>query len=426
MPRLAVVAFAALVLAGAPVVPARAAPAYLIEIDGVIHPPAAEYIERSIDRAARDGASCLVIELDTPGGLLDSTRDITKKFLASDVPVFVYVAPSGARAASAGVFITIAAHVAAMAPGTHIGAAHPVTLGEGEASKEMMDKVTNDAVAMIRSLAQKRHRNADWGERAVRESISVPENDALRDTVVDFVVPTVDSLLAAVDGRTVELASGPARLATRGSEIVRLRAGVRYRILDIISNPNIAYILLILGFYGLFFELSNPGSILPGVVGGICIILAFYALRTLPVNAAGLALIVLALILFLAEVKVTSHGLLTLGGVVAMILGSVLLIDSPVPFLRISWVVIVTAVVMTALFFLFAVTMGIRAQRRRPTTGSEGLVGMIGTALTALDPRGTVLLHGEYWKAESDVTIAEGERVRVTAVEGLMCRVTRA
>jgi len=417
-----VLLLALVVWAGAAV----AAPAYLIQIDGVIHPPAAEYIARSIDRAAAEGASCLIIELDTPGGLLDSTRDITKKFLASEVPVFVYVAPSGARAASAGVFITMAAHVAAMAPGTHIGAAHPVTLGEGQASKEMMDKVTNDAVAMIRSLAQKRHRSAAWGERAVRESISVPEIDALRDTVIDFVVPTVDSLLAAADGRTVELESGPSRLETRGSEVVRLRAGLRYRILDIISNPNIAYILLILGFYGLFFELSNPGTILPGVVGGICIILAFYALRTLPVNAAGLALIVLALILFLAEVKVTSHGLLTVGGVVAMILGSVMLIDSPLPFLRVSWAVIISATVLTVLFFLFAVTMGIRAQRRKPTTGAEGLVGEIGTAHTALAPAGMIQVHGEYWRAESDVPVAAGEPVRVTAVEGLMCRVTRA
>jgi membrane-bound serine protease (ClpP class) len=206
---------------------------------------------------------------------------------------------------------------------------------------------------------------------------------------------------------------------------VFLRQGIRYRILDVISNPNIAYILLILGFYGLFFELSNPGSILPGVVGGICIILAFYALRTLPVNAAGLALIVLALILFLAEIKVTSHGLLTVGGVVSMILGSMMLIDSPLPFLRISWVVIVTAVALTVLFFLFAVTMGIRAQRRRPTTGREGLVGLTGTALTALSPRGTVLLHGEYWQAESEAPVAAGELIRVTAVEGLLCRVTR-
>jgi membrane-bound serine protease (ClpP class) len=346
--------------------------------------------------------------------------------MGAKVPIVVYVAPPGARAASAGVFITMAAHVAAMAPGTNIGAAHPVQMGEGEMSKELGEKVTNDAVAMIRSIAEKRGRSAWWAERAVRESVSIPETEAVGDTVVDLIAPGLDSLLAAVDGRVVEVSSGRVALDTRGAEISRIRTGLRFRVLDIISNPNIAYILLILGFYGLFFELSNPGTILPGVVGGICIILAFYALRTLPINAAGLALIVLALILFVAEVKVTSHGLLTVGGVVSMLFGSLMLIESPLPFLRISWVVIVSTVVLTVLFFLFAVTMGVRAQRRKPTTGREGLIGMVGTAHTDLTPRGVVILHGEYWQAECDEPVAHGEAVRVTSVDGLVCQVTRA
>jgi membrane-bound serine protease (ClpP class) len=312
-----------------------------------------------------------------------------------------------------------------MTPGTHIGAAHPVTMGGGEVSEEMGQKLVNDAVADIRALAEERGRNADWAEEAVRQSVSITEKEALEKGVIDIVCRDIRDLLHAIDGREVKLAGGTTFLATRDAAIRRVGMNFRDRILDTISNPNVAYILLILGFYGLFFELSNPGSILPGVVGGICLILAFFALQTLPVNYAGLLLILFALVLFIAEIKVHSFGLLTVGGVISMILGSLMLIRTSAEFLRVSWLTIIPAVMVTVAFFVFAMGMALKARLKKPTTGQEGLVGEIGTVRTRLAPQGKVFVHGEYWNAASDEPIEAGEEVVVLAVHGMRLTVAK-
>jgi membrane-bound serine protease (ClpP class) len=399
----------------------------LITIDGAIGPITARIIEEAINSAAVDSAEALVVELNTPGGLDESTRLITKKILNAEVPVIVYVAPSGSRAASAGVFITLSAHIAAMAPGTNIGAAHPVSIG-GQIDSTMQEKVTNDAVAYIKSIANKRGRNPEWAAKAVRQSISVTEYEALKDSVIDIVANNLRDLLDQVDGRKVDLPSGEKTLNTRSAEVNRVEIGWKDKILETISNPTIAYILFTLAMWGLFFELSNPGSILPGVVGGICLILAFFAFQTLPINYAGILLMILAVILFIAEVKVVSHGLLTIGGVISMIFGSLMLINSPDPYMRVSLVVVLTVVLGTALFFIFAVGLGLKAQRKKVTTGDKGIIGMIGVARTEIKPEGYVFIHGEIWKAECDLSaggIEKGEKVKVIGIENLMLKVTK-
>jgi len=309
----------------------RAGQVMVITVQGVINPVSSEYIKKSIEEANEQGMEALVIELDTPGGLDTSMRSIIKVINVSEVPVVVYVAPSGARAASAGVFITMAAHIAAMAPGTNIGAAHPVGIG-GKMDKTMVEKVTNDAVAYIKSIAERRGRNVKWAEDAVRNSVSITAREALKLGVIDLVSKDIGDLLDRIDGMKVKTPAGEKVLHTRGASVVRKQMGLRLKILALISNPNIAYILMLLGFYGLFFEFTNPGSIFPGVVGGICLILAFYAFQTLPVNYAGLLLIVLAVILFVLEIKITSGGVLTIGGIISMIIGSIMLFESPDPF----------------------------------------------------------------------------------------------
>ncbi len=395
---------------------------YLLPLEGVINPVATDFIHIGIEEASNNNAECLIIQMDTPGGLMKSMQQIVKDILASPVPVVVYIAPPGSRAGSAGVFITYAAHIAAMAPGTNIGAAHPVNMGIGKDStnQTMMEKITNDAVAYIRSIAEKRGRNADWAEEAVRESASIPASEALRLHVVDVLADNVDSLLAWMDGKEVEVLTGKKVLHTENAQIVPIEMSWRLKVLNVISDPNIAYILLLIGIYGIFFELYNPGTILPGVVGGISLILAFYALHTLPVNYAGLLLILFSIILFIAEIKVPSYGLLTVGGIVSLTLGSLMLFKSSGPFLQVSWKIIAFAVVLTTLFFLFAVGMGVRAQRRKPVTGSEGLIGEQGEA--ADDFRkgmGQVAVHGEIWKAESRDKIRKGDKIVVTEVHGL-------
>jgi membrane-bound serine protease (ClpP class) len=402
-----------------------------IKIDGTINPVAARFISESIKKAAHDNAEALIIEMDTPGGLMASTHVIVKDILAAEVPVVVYVAPSGARAGSAGVFITLSANIAAMAPGTRIGAAHPVSLGmtptqkDSTGSSVMDEKVLNDAVAFIRSIAERRGRNADWAELAVRESKSITEKEALELKVIDLVTPSIDSLLIALNGRKVSLNLGEKTLDTKDATIVDYSMSFRYRFLDLISDPNIAYILLLLGIYGLFFELYNPGAILPGIVGGICIILAFFAFQTLPINYAGVLLILLSIVLFLLEIKVTSYGMLTIGGVLSLILGSIMLVESPVPAFRVSLGVIFPAALVTALFFVFAVGMGIRAQARKPTTGSEGIVGEIGVVEKALKPRGQIMVHGELWAAEADSDIEVGQKVEVVSMNRLVAKVKK-
>lgn len=401
----------------------------IITIDGVINPVSQEFIEGAIEEAEEDSANCLVIQMDTPGGLMESMHMIVKDIMASAVPVVVYVAPSGSRAASAGVFITYAAHIAAMAPGTNIGAASPVTMGGAGAdssNQTLMKKVTNDAVALIRSVAEKRGRNADWAEEAVREAVSITETQALELGVIDFVAPTIDSLLSLIDGRKVETATAIYVLKTKTAKQKHIEMSWRYKILDVISNPNIAYYLLLIGIWGIFFELYNPGVIFPGVIGGICFILGLYALQTLPVNYAGLLLMILAIILFLLEIKIPSYGVLSIGGVVSMILGSLMLFESPLPFLRVSWKVILVATGATAAFFIFAVGMGIRAQKRKPSIGREALVGLIGQATENFKSgEGRVLLQGEIWQALSSDRIKEGDSVKVIQKEGYKIKVEK-
>ena len=397
----------------------------MIKVDGVINPATAHYMIESITKAEEDNAEAIIIQLDTPGGLMESMRITVKKILSAKVPVIVYVAPAGSRAASAGVFITLAAHIAVMAPTTHMGAAHPVQMGEKKVDKTMMEKILNDTVAYIKSIARKRGRNEIWAEKTVRESVSITEKEALKLHMIDFISNDVDQLLSQIDKREIKLDGKTKVLKTKGIKIKVLPMSFRYRFLDKISNPNIAYILLLLGIYGIFFELSNPGAIFPGVVGGIFLILAFFALQMLPINYAGLALILLGVIFFIAEIKVISHGLLAVGGTISVLIGSVMLIENPTQYLRISWSVILPAVIFTAIFFLFALSMAIRAHRKKPTTGKEGLVGEKGEARTDIMPEGQVFLHGEIWNAISDESIKKGEMVKVVSTEGLKIKVEK-
>jgi membrane-bound serine protease (ClpP class) len=401
-------------------------PIFTIEVDGIINPATAKFITDSIDEAAQKGGQCLIIQLDTPGGLMESMRLIVKKILASNIPIIVYVAPKGARAASAGVFITMAAHIAAMAPGTHIGAAHPVTLGaEGKESKTMTEKVVNDAVADIKATAKTRGRNVDWAEKAVRKSVSITEEEALKLNVVDLISTDLQDLITKIDGKVVKFDGITRTLITKGLQPRSIQMSWRDKLLDIISNPTIAYILLMLGIYGIFFELSSPGAILPGVVGGIFLILAFYSLQMLPVNYAGLALILFAIILFIAEIKVVSHGLLAVGGVISLFLGSMMLFQSPVEYMRISLSVIIPAVLVSAAFFIFAVTKAINARLKKPTTGMEGLIGEVGIASTPIAPEGKVSIHGEFWNVMSDQPVEIGEKVKVIGVDNLKLKVKK-
>jgi membrane-bound serine protease (ClpP class) len=398
-----------------------------LEIDGVISPVTVRLVSTAIERARGDGAAALVILLDTPGGLERSMRSIVRDLLNSPIPVIVYVSPTGARAGSAGVFITIAAHVAAMAPATNIGAAHPVPAGGGTMDKDMSKKVENDAAAFIRTVARERGRNQDWAEKAVRSSVSATEQEALKLGIIDLITPSVADLLEKVDGRQVKTSRGMVTLHTKGATLVPIAVGWRDKFLALISDPNIAYILLMLGMLGLFFELANPGVILPGIIGGISLILAFFAFQSLPINWAGLLLILFGIVLLIAEIKVVSHGVLTIGGIIAILLGSMMLVNTPELPLRVSWTVIIPVVALTVGIFVFAIAAGARAQMQHPTTGSAGLLHKTGVAKTALDPEGQVLVHGELWTAVAEgAGIPAGERVRVVHVEGLRLRVERA
>ena len=398
----------------------------VLTLEGAIQPISAEVLIKAIDRAERDDREALIVRLDTPGGLDSSMRDIIKRILISEIPVIVFVAPPGARAASAGTFIAYAAHIAAMSPGTSIGAATPVQMGGTDVKEDLERKVKNDAVSYIRSLAAQRGRNADWAEKAVLEGGSLPESEALRLHVVDIVAQDVSELLGALDGRTVTAAGVTRKLQTKDATTNQVKPTWRQSLLSRIVDPNIAYILFILGFYGLLFELSNPGAILPGIVGGICLLLAFLAFQALPVNLAGVFLILFAMALFLIDIKVQSNGMLAAGGIVALVLGSLILMGGVSAAGRISLVVIGTVAGATALFFAFVIALAWRAQRRKTTTGSEGLVGERGKAVTALAPHGKVSVHGEYWEAESGEAIVAGAPVIVERVDGMVLRVRKA
>ena len=392
---------------------------YVIECSGTINPGLAEYLIRSMEKASSEGAGCIVIQLDTPGGLALSMRSIVMAILSSEVPVVVYVSPSGARAASAGVMITLAAHVAAMAPSTNIGAAHPVDLGK-KMDDTMAEKVVNDMVAYTKTIAEKRGRNIEWAEKAVRESVSVTEKEAVELQVIDLIAEDLEDLLEKIEGREIK-DMGP--LHTKGAGRVVITESFRDRILKTLSDPNIAYLLMMIGLAGLYFELSHPGAIFPGVIGAISLILAFFAFQTLPVNYAGMLLIGLAIVLFVLEMKVTSYGLLSMGGVIALFLGSLMLFDGSVPGVRLAWRVMIPTVVMISGFFILVAGLVFRSQVSKPRTGDKGLIGEIGTVRSRLAPEGKVFVHGEIWNAVAIGTIESGAKVRVVGVDRLTLKV---
>ncbi|PKN38164.1 MAG: serine protease [Deltaproteobacteria bacterium HGW-Deltaproteobacteria-2] len=394
----------------------------VITIDGVITSPTAKYISKSIEDAKKDNAEGLIILLDTPGGMDTAMRDIAKSILNAPLPVIVFVSPPGARAASAGVIITEAAHIAAMAPGTNIGAAHPVAIGLGggkDMDKTMSAKVENDAAAYARSIAKSRGRSEEWAEKAVRKSESITAEEALKLKVIDFVAPDIEKLLVAIDQKEVNLAKGKKKISTKNAVINNKKMGTRQGILAAISDPNISYILLLVGLAGLYFELSTPGAILPGVIGGISLLLAFFGLSTLPVNYTGILMIIFGVILFIAEIKVMSHGMLTVGGIISLIMGSLLLFDTTEPALRLSFQVLIPAVLVASGFFIVVIWLAIKAQMRKHFSGSEAMVGAEAEVMKDIDEEGEVFLMGEYWKASSKEPVKKGAKVRVVKVVGL-------
>ena len=414
--------------------------------DDAITPVSSGFIIDAIAEAEEGGFEAVIIELDTPGGLMNSTRDIVKAILGSRVPVIIFVSPSGARAASAGVFITYAAHVAAMAPATHIGAAHPVNIGGGgmpgqappqdsqqdsePAQSPMEDKVLNDAIAWVRSLAELRGRNPDWGEAAVRDSESIPATEAIELNVIDILASDIDDLLTQTDGLEVEIGGETRILNTADAEIEEFAMWWGERILSIVSDPNLAFLLLMLGFYGLFFELYTPGWGIPGTLGAICLILAFFGLAVLPINYAGLLLIFLAIGLFVAEAFITSFGVLTLGGTVCLILGGIMLIDSPLPMMRVSLAVLVPVAAGTGVVAFFLAGRAFSSFKLKVQTGTEAMVGEIGFADNDFEDsgsgfRGRIRVHGELWRAVSSQPVAEGDSLAVERVDGLTLLVSK-
>jgi membrane-bound serine protease (ClpP class) len=393
----------------------------IISVDGIITSPTAKYIAQSIEEANKEGAEGLIILLDTPGGMDTAMRDIAKSILNAPLPVIVFVYPPGARAASAGVIITQAAHIAAMAPGTNIGAAHPVAIGPGGSGmdKTMSRKVENDAAAYARSIAKSKGRSEEWVEKAVRKSESITAEEALKLKVIDFVAPDVEKLLNAIDQKEIKLAGGKKKISTKNAIINNKKMGTRQGILAAISDPNISYILLLIGLAGLYFELSTPGAILPGVIGGISLLLAFFGLSTLPVNYTGILLIIFGVILFIAEIKVMSHGILTVGGIISLIMGSLLLFDTAEPALRVSLQVLIPAVLVVSGFFIVVIWMAIKAQLRKHFTGAEAMIGIDAEAVTDIANEGKVFLKGQYWNATSEKPVKKGAKVKIIKVEGL-------
>ncbi|UCE55241.1 MAG: nodulation protein NfeD [Desulfobacterales bacterium] len=392
----------------------------IIEVADAISPGTAEFISSGIKTAEEKDAACVIIELDTPGGLAESMRKIVQSILNTRVPVVVYVSPSGARAASAGVMITMAADVAAMAPGTNIGAAHPVGGGGKDIEGKMSEKVINDMVAHAKSVAERRGRNVKWVEEAIRESVSVTETEAMKENIIDLIAKDIDDLIQQINGRDIK---DKGVLKLDNAKKVVLEETLRTKILKTISNPNIAYILMMIGLAGLYFELSHPGAIFPGVIGGICLILAFFALQTLPVNYAGILLIVLAIIFFIMEMKITSYGLLSVAGIVSLLLGSLMLFKGTSPEMNLSWRVLVPTIILVSGFFVVVAGLVFRAQVSKPTTGSRGLIGEIGTVKQALAPEGKVFVHGELWNAKAKEPIDAGTKVRVVNVDRLVLEV---
>ncbi len=401
---------------------------YALPAAGSINPGLADFIIQGINKAETDKAEALVIQLDTPGGLEVSMRKICQAIINAKVPVIVYVSPKGARAASAGVFITIAAHIAAMAPGTNIGAAHPVSIGLGKMDKVMSDKVVNDMVAFGRSLAKERGRNANWVEQAIRKSVSIDAEEAKKLKVIDFVAEDLNEALEKSNHLEVKIAGKSVRLKTLGVPVREIQEGLGTKILKHVADPNIAFILMLIGLAGLYFELANPGVVLPGVLGALCLLLAFYSFQTLPVNYIGLLLILLSFVFFILEVYVTSFGLLTVAGVISLLLGSIMLFPGGGggAGMAIAWKVLIPALAVVTLFFVGIAYLVARTHLRRSITGSAGLIGERGVAHTDISPEGgQVFVHGEYWQAMSREPIAKGESVEVEEVIGLKIRVRR-
>jgi len=394
----------------------------IIELEGPINPGTAMYVIRGLERAEEQEAALAIIRLDTPGGLASSMRSIIKAILNSPVPVVVFVGPRGAGAASAGVMVTVAGHVAAMAEGTNIGAAHPVTAGGKDIEKTMSQKVVNDMAAYARGIAEDKGRNGEWVEKAIRESVSITADEAREKKVVDLVVKDMDHLIRDLDGREIAMPHGNITLKTEGLKKVHYKPGFRDKVLKTISDPNIAYILMMIGLAGLYFELSHPGAIFPGVIGAISLILAFFSFQTLPVNYAGLLLILLAIIFFIAEVKVASYGILSIGGLISLTLGSIMLFED----VGVSLRLMLPTIVLVGGFFVVVAGLAFRAYQTRPRGGTDGLLGEIGDVREAIAPEGLVFVHGELWRAVSRERLEPGDKAEVTGVKGLMLTVRKA
>lgn len=394
----------------------------IIELEGPINPGAAAFLTRGLEDAQKGGSELVIIRLDTPGGLVPSMRMMVKGIMNSPVPVVVYVAPKGAGAASAGVMITVSAHVAAMAPGTNIGAAHPVGAGGKDIDKDMSEKVVNDMASYGRGIAQDKGKNAEWVEKAIRESVSITAEEAVEKKVVDLVASDIDELLKLLDGREIDLKQGKVTLRTKDLEKIYYTPGFRDTVLRIIGDPNISYILMMIGLAGLYFELAHPGGVFPGVIGAISLILAFYSFQTLPVNYAGLLLIALAIIFFIAEIKVASYGILSLGGIVSLTLGSIMLFED----VGVSLRLMAPTIVLIGGFFVIVSTLAFRAYHSKPQSGMEGLIGEVGIVQKPIDPEGLVFVHGEYWRATSSEKLEPGEMVAVEEVTGLILKVRKA
>lgn len=393
----------------------------LLELEGPINPGTAMYVKRGLDEAKERGSVLSILRIDTPGGLASSMRTIVKAILNSPVPVVVWVGPRGAGAASAGVMVTVAAHVASMAPGTNIGAAHPVTAGGKDIEKTMSEKVVNDMAAYARGIAEDKGKNGKWVEKAIRESVSITADEALKNNVIDFIAKDTDELLRLLDGREVKVLGKKITLKTADLKKIHFRPGFRDRVLKTISDPNIAYILMMIGLAGLYFELSHPGAIFPGVIGAISLILAFFSFQTLPVNYAGLLLIALAVIFFIAEIKVASYGILSIGGLISLTIGSIMLFED----VGVSLKLMMPTILLVGGFFVVLAGLAFRAYRSRPLGGTEGLVGEIGTVKEPIDPEGLVFVHGEYWNARSTEKLEPGDKVEVVSIQGLVLEVKK-